>query len=88
MTTEGFIRALRKYATRTMTTIEYQTIMVAAANKLEELQEYIDNMNGDHWVDYVEYYAERCWALEELNEELKQTIAKYEDNSQTAVDKE
>lgn len=71
MTTEGFIRALRKYATRTMTTIEYQTIMVASANKLEELQEYIDNINGDHYVDYLEFYANRCHELEEqLTEQL------------------
>ena len=36
-----------------------------AANKLEELQRFIDDMLGDHYVDYLEFYANRCRELEE-----------------------
>jgi len=36
-----------------------------AANRLEELQRFIDDMMGDHYVDYLEFYAERCRELEE-----------------------
>lgn len=36
-----------------------------AADKLEELQRFIDDMLGDHYVDYLEFYANRCRELEE-----------------------
>ena len=36
----------------------------AAANKLEELQRIIDDMLGDHYVDYLDWYTNRCRELE------------------------
>lgn len=36
-----------------------------AADRLEELQRLIDDMMGDHYVDYLEFYATRCRKLEE-----------------------
>ena len=36
-----------------------------AANKLEELQRFIDDMLGDHYIDYLEFYANRCRELED-----------------------
>ena len=36
-----------------------------AADRLEQLQRFIDDMLGDHYVDYLEFYANRCRELEE-----------------------
>ena len=36
-----------------------------AANKLEQLQRLIDDIMGDHYVDYLEFYSNRCRELEE-----------------------
>lgn len=35
-----------------------------AADKLEELQRLVDDMLGDHYIDYLEFYANRCRELE------------------------
>ena len=35
-----------------------------SANKLEQLQRFIDDMLGDHYVDYLEFYINRCEKLE------------------------
>ena len=45
-----------------------------AADKLEQLQRIIDDMLGDHYVDYLDFYADRCSALEEENAELHQIL--------------
>lgn len=36
-----------------------------AADKLEQLQQIIDDMLGDHYVDYLDFYTNRCRELEE-----------------------
>lgn len=41
-----------------------------AANKLEQFQNFIDGLLGDHYVDYLEWYANRCRELEEELEKL------------------
>ena len=41
-----------------------------AANKLEELQRLVDDMLGDHYVDYLEFYTNRCRELEEKIENV------------------
>lgn len=41
------------------------------ADRLEELTQIIDDMMNDHYVDYLEWYAERCWQLEAEITELK-----------------
>lgn len=35
------------------------------ANRLEWLVKMIDDMHNDHYVDYLEWYMNRCWDLEE-----------------------
>ena len=36
-----------------------------AAIKLDELQRFIDDMMGDHYVDSLDFYTNRCRELEE-----------------------
>ena len=45
-------------------------IEVEAANKLEQLLQIIDDMNCDHYVDYLDWYMNRCRELEEELEEM------------------
>ena len=46
-------------------------LMEEAADRLEELQNFIDDMLGDHYVDYLEFYVNRCHELEEELEKLR-----------------
>ena len=41
------------------------------ADKLMQLKIMIDDMRNDHYVDTLEWYAERCWELEEEIAKLK-----------------
>ena len=41
------------------------------AYRLAELTQVINDMMNDHYVDYFEWYAERCWQLEAELAELK-----------------
>lgn len=45
-----------------------------AADRLEKLQRFVDDMLGDHYVDYLEFYANRCRELEDKLEEIKNII--------------
>lgn len=40
-------------------------LVTEAANRLEELQRIIDDMTNDHYVDYLDWYSNRCRELEE-----------------------
>lgn len=40
-------------------------LLGVAAEKLQELQQLVDDMLGDHYVDYLEFYTNRCRELEE-----------------------
>lgn len=42
-----------------------------AAVKLEQMQRFINDVLGDHYVDYLEFYANRCRKLEEELENIK-----------------
>ena len=42
------------------------------ADRLEELMQVIDDMMNDHYTDYLDWYAQRCWELEEEIERLKE----------------
>ena len=46
-------------------------IRAKAADKLEELMRLIDDVLGDHYVDYLDWYANRCRELEDEIERLK-----------------
>ena len=41
-----------------------------AAGRLGELQRLVDDMLGDHYVDYLEFYTNRCRELEEKIENI------------------
>ena len=43
----------------------------AAANKLETLQRLVDDMLGDHYVDYLDWYINRCQELEDELETIR-----------------
>ena len=47
-----------------------------AANKIIELQRFIDDMNGDHYVDYLEFYTNRCRKLEDKLEQIQNILNK------------
>ena len=45
-----------------------------AANKLEQLQQFIDDIFGDHYVDYLEFYTNRCRELEDQLEAVRKIV--------------
>ena len=47
----------------------------AAAIKLEQLQRIIDDMTNDHYVDYLDFYINRCRELEEKISEILSIIS-------------
>lgn len=63
MTTREMIIALRKGEDIDLTEVAY---------RLQELTEVIDDMMNDHYTDYLEWYAQKCWELEEENARLKE----------------
>lgn len=65
MTTIEMIQRLRKH--------EYVNLE-EVADRLQDLAQVIDDMMNDHYTDYLEWYAQRCWELEEENAKLKDTI--------------
>ena len=46
-----------------------------AADKLEQLQQLVDDMTNDHYVDYLEFYENRCRELEEKMSEILHIIS-------------
>lgn len=40
-------------------------VVTEAANRLEELESMLDDILGDHYIDYLEFYTNRCRDLEE-----------------------
>ena len=63
MTTREMIIALHKGEDIDLTEVAY---------RLQELTEVIDDMMNDHYTDCLEWYAQRCWELEEEVERLKE----------------
>lgn len=51
-------------------------LLKTAAEKLQELQRLVDDMLGDHYVDYLEFYINRC---RELEEDLDYYVAQVAD---------
>ena len=45
-----------------------------AADRLEIAMRLIDDMTSDHYVDYLEFYANRC---RELEEELSEKMSNF-----------
>ena len=71
MTTRELVTILRNTTYSSDFDMQLKT---EAAYKLEELQQYIDNMLNNHYVDYLDFYANRCRELEEENEDLNQRL--------------
>ena len=46
-------------------------LLKQAADKLEQLQKIVDDMLGDHYVDYLDWYSNRCRELEEELENVR-----------------
>ena len=67
MTTNEIIEILREkiYLSETDGESINPSICREALDKLIELQRFIDNMLGDHYVYYLEWYMERCSYLED-----------------------
>ena len=67
MTTDEIIDILREkiYLSETEDEPISPSICREAVNKLAELQRFIDDMLGDHYVYYLEWYMERCRYLED-----------------------
>ena len=45
-----------------------------AADKLEQLQQLVDDILGDHYVDYLDWYSNRCRELEEELENIRSDV--------------
>ena len=63
MTTREMIIALHKGEDIDLTEVAY---------RLQELTEVIDDMMNDHYTDYLEWYTQRYWELEEENARLRE----------------
>lgn len=63
MTTQEMITALRRGESVDPNEVAY---------RLYELTKVIDDMTNDHYTDYLEWYAQRCWELEEENVRLRE----------------
>lgn len=50
-------------------------VVAEAADKLSELKRIIEDMTNDHYVDYLEFYANRCRELEEKMSEIIDNIS-------------
>lgn len=48
----------------------YEGLLIEAADKIEQLQKLIDDSTNDHFVDTLDFYAERCRKFEEIATEL------------------
>lgn len=77
-TTQELIKTLRESSSVWMQgDWPYNTeLPLAAAKKLEELQRFIDDMLGDHYVDYLDFYTSRCRELEDELEYYKNIVNK------------
>ena len=52
-----------------------------AADKLSELKRIIEDMTNDHYIDYLDFYINRCRELEEKVPEILCIISDKNENS-------
>ena len=71
MTTRELINGIRDYTGRCDMPFERYLMLNEAANKLEQLQQLVDDILGDHYVDYLDCYANRCRELEDQIENIR-----------------
>ena len=70
METREIIKGIRDYTGRCDMPFERYLMLTEAADKLEQLQKLVDDMLGDHYVDNLDWYANRCRELEEKLENI------------------
>ena len=69
----------------------HQGLLLEAADKIEWLQRFVDDMTNDHFVDTLDFYSERCYRLENDFMELvtkSENICKYCNNDFECKSKE
>lgn len=71
METRELIKAMRDYTDKCDMPFERYLMLNEAADKLEQLQKLVDDMLGDHYVDNLDWYANRCRELEEELENIR-----------------
>lgn len=71
METRELVKSIRDYTGKSDMPFERYLILTEAADRLEQLQRIIDDMLGDHYVDYLDWYANRCRELEDELENMR-----------------
>ena len=71
METRELIAGIRDYTERCDMPFERYLMLTEAADKLEQLQKLVDDMLGDHYVDNLDWYYNRCRELEEELENIR-----------------
>ena len=69
MNSRKLTKKLKELSCR-VTDIEDKKLISSAADKIEQFQRLIDDTINDHYIDTLEFYAERCQSLEEDFTEL------------------
>lgn len=64
MNTRELVEGLRDI-TYHITFTKGKELVTSAADKIEQLQQFIDDSTNDHYVDILDFYMERCQNLEE-----------------------
>lgn len=67
MTTNEIIKELKDFPN---SKLDLKILLTETANKLSQLQQLIDDQTNDHYVDTLDFYADRCHKLEEDFHEL------------------
>jgi hypothetical protein len=71
METRELVNGLRDYTRGCDMPFERYLMLTEAADKLEQLQQLVDDMLGDHYVDNLDWYSNRCRELEEELENVR-----------------
>lgn len=71
METRELVKAIRDYTRGYDMPFERYLMLTEAADKLEQLQQLVDDMLGDHYVDNLYWYSNRCRELEEELENVR-----------------
>ena len=71
METRELVKAIRDYTREYDMPFERYLMLTETADKLEQLQKLIDDMLGDHYVDNLDWYSNRCRELEEELENVR-----------------
>lgn len=71
MDTREIVNEIRDYVEKHDMPFKRYLMLIEAADRLECLQKLIDDMLGDHYVDYLDWYVDRCRELEEELENIR-----------------